>query len=635
MNNSEQNPVDRRQFLQLAATGAAALAGTNTTANAQQAGSQSAEGAVNDAGALAPVHAGSDFMLDVIKSLGFEYVAANPGSSYRSLHESTINYGNNRNPELLTCLHEEAAVAISHGYFKIEGKPMAVYCYGTVGLQHAAMAIYSAYCDRVPVVLFVGNDTDAMKRVSRTDIVHTAQDVAALVRDFTKWDDTPTSHGHFAESAVRAYKIAMTPPTMPVVLSVDKYLQELPLPEGEALRIPKLSPTLPPQGDTAGVREIARMLVNAEFPVLAVERAARTPAGLKYLVELAELLQAAVFDTIQRMNFPSRHPLNQAEGRGPDYAAVSQADVILGLEHPLLWGVVNAGGEDGTPSRSRLKPGTKLISISSLDLFSRSNYQDFGRYQEVDMALAADAEETLPLLIEEVKRLITGDRRRVFEARGAKLAEASRRRFEQNRVRATYGWDDSPISTARIALELWAQIKDRDWSLVSRSDAMNGWAQRFWKFEKYYHHIGQSGSVAIGYSAPASVGAALANKKYGRLSINLQTDGDLMYLPGVLWTAAHHRIPMLTIMHNNRAYNTEVMQVQRIAGLHHRDIGRCRIGTAIEDPNIDYAKLAQSMGWYAEGPITDPKDLGPAIRRALAAVDRGEPALLDAVTQPV
>jgi thiamine pyrophosphate-dependent acetolactate synthase large subunit-like protein len=634
MNNSEQNPVGRRQFLQLAATGAAALAGKTTT-NAQQAGPQSAEGAANNTGALAPVRAGSDFMLDVIKSLGFEYVAANPGSSYRSLHESTINYGNNRNPELLTCLHEEAAVAISHGYFKIEGKPMLVYCYGTVGLQHAAMAIYSAYCDRVPVVLFVGNDTDAMKRVSRTDIVHTAQDVAALVRDFTKWDDTPTSHGHFAESAVRAYKIATTPPTMPVVLSIDKYLQELPLPEGSNLKIPRLSPTLPPQGDTAAVREIAKMLVNAEFPVLAVERAARTPAGLKYLVELAELLQAAVFDTIQRMNFPSRHPLNQAEGRGPDYALVSQADVILGLEHPLLWGVVNAGGEDGTPSKSRLKPGAKLISISSLDLFSRSNYQDFGRYQEVDMALAADAEETLPLLIEEVKRLITGDRRRVFEARGAKLAEASRRRFEQNRVRATYGWDDNPISTARIAVELWSQIKDRDWSLVSRSDAMNGWAQRFWKFDKYYHHIGQSGSVAIGYSAPASVGAALGNKKYGRLSINLQTDGDLMYLPGVLWTAAHHRIPMLTVMHNNRAYNTEVMQVQRIAGLHHRDIGRCRIGTAIEDPNIDYAKLAQSMGWYAEGPITDPKDLGPAIRRALAAVDRGEPALLDAVTQPV
>ena len=155
-NNSEQNSVDRRKFLQLAASGAAALAGSSTTMAAQQAAPPSAEPAVNDTGALAPVRAGSDFMLDVIKSLGFEYVAANPGSSYRSLHESTINYGMNRNPELLTCLHEEAAVAMAHGYFKIEGKPMAVYAYGSVGLQHASMAVYSAFCDRVPVVLFVG-----------------------------------------------------------------------------------------------------------------------------------------------------------------------------------------------------------------------------------------------------------------------------------------------------------------------------------------------------------------------------------------------------------------------------------------------------------------------------------------------
>src|SRR5262249_56313644 len=214
-----------------------------------------------------------------------------------------------------------------------------------------------------------------------------------------------------------------------------------------------------------------------------------TPAGLKYLVELAELLQAAVLDTIQRMNFPSRHPLNQAEGRGPDLSVVSDADVILALEHPLLWSVVNAGGEEGAPSRSRLKPGAKVVSISSLDLFSRSNYQDFGRYQEVDMALAADAEETLPLLIEEVKRLITPARKRVFEARGAKLAAASQRRMEQNRLRATYGWDDSPISTARNAGELWAQNKDKELAVGLRSDAMNSWAQRFLEFGKYYHPI--------------------------------------------------------------------------------------------------------------------------------------------------
>ena len=436
-----------------------------------------------------------------------------------------------------------------------------------------------------------------------------------MVRDFTKWDDSPISLARFAESAVRAYAVAMTPPMMPVVISVERRLQEESIPKGTALHVPKLSLNTPPQGDSGAVSEVARLLVNAEFPVLAVERAARTEAGLRHIVELAELLQAGVFDTIQRMNFPSRHPLLQEEG------VFRNADVVLALEYPVL-------------SRSSLKPDAKLLSISSFDLFTRSNYWHFGRYQEADIAIAADAEATLPSLIEEVKRLITGDRRRAFEVRRAKLLEASRRARERDRLLASHGWDLSPITTARIAAELWDQIKTKEWSLVSRSDGMRDWAWKLWSFEKYYHHIGQSGSVGLGYSNPASVGAALANKKYGRLSINLQNDGDFMYLPGTLWTAAHHKIPMLTIMHNNRAYNQEVMIIARMAAERNRDISRCRIGNSIDDPNIDYAQLAKSMGWYAEGPIDNPRDLGPAIRRALAVVERGEPALLDTITQP-
>ena len=225
---------DRRDFLKLAATGAAAIVAGDAVAAQQSETSapRATAGAASEAEPLSVIRAGSDFMLDVIKSLGFEYVAANPGSSYRSLHESTINYGGNRNPELLTCLHEEASVAMAHGYFKIEGKPMATYMYGTVGLQHAAMAVYSAYCDRVPVVIFVGNDADVTNRASRTDINHSAQDVGQFVRDFTKWDDAPVSLNAFAESTVRAYNIAMTPPAGPVVLAVDKYLQERAIPDG-------------------------------------------------------------------------------------------------------------------------------------------------------------------------------------------------------------------------------------------------------------------------------------------------------------------------------------------------------------------------------------------------------------------
>ena len=635
MKTSEKIPYDRRDFLKVAAGGVGALV-ANATARAQtQAAESFAAKPAVDASPTGPatlpaVRPGSDFMIDVIKSLGFEYITVNPGANFRGLIESAVNYGGNKNPQLITALHEETCVALPHGYAKMEGKPLGVFMYGTVGMQHAAMAIYSAWCDRAPVVLFVGNDLDMADRSGRVEMVHSAQDVSAFVRGFTKWDDAPVSLNGFAESAMRAYKVAMTPPYGPVVVSVDKYLQENPIPEGANLRIPKYSPTVPPQADDGSVAEIAKMLVNAENPVIIAERVARTEAGLKCMVELAELLQCAVVDTIQRMNFPSRHPLRQGNG------TIREADLVLSLENPLLWSGLNDADAEGVsgPGTSRLKPGAKVVTINSFDLFSHSNYQDLGRYQEVDLSVGADAEETLPAIIEEVKRQITSNRRTAFQARGAKLAAVHQKTEAQSRTQAAFGWNESPISTARIAAELWAQIKDKDWSLVSRSDSMANWPQRLWSFEKFYHHIGQSGSVGVGYNAPASVGAALANKKHGRLSLNLQNDGDLMYCPQSMWTAAHYKIPMLTVMHNNRSYNTELMEIQRCAGKQHRDISAAEIATAMTDPAIDFSKLAQSMGWYAEGPIENPSDVGPAIKRAIAAVEKGQPALLDTVTQP-
>jgi len=337
------------------------------------------------------------------------------------------------------------------------------------------------------------------------------------------------------------------------------------------------------------------------------------------LIELAETLQAPVIGG----NFPSRHPLS---GGG-----VGNADLVLALEHPDVWGELHSMRDQLRRStRSTTKPDVKVITITATDLYTKSNYQDFQRFQEVDLAIAADAEATLPSLIEEVKRLITADRKRLIEDRGAKLATAHQRAMERTRQAAAVEWDLSPISHARLAYELWAQIKNKDWALVNGG----GWERRVWNFDKYYQSIGGSGGGGVGYGAPASVGAALAHRKYGRLSISIQNDGDLMYAPGVLWTAAHHRIPLLSVMNNNRAYHQELMHLQRMANRHNRDITTAHIGTTIEDPNIDFAKVAQGMGWYAEGPITDPKDLAPAIRRAVAVVERGEPALLDTVMQP-
>ena len=589
---------------------------------------------------LAHAADGSDFMVDVIKTLDFEYLPANPASSFRGLHESLIDYGGNRKPEFLTCMHEESAVAMAHGYFKAAGKPLLTLCHGTVGLQHAAMAIYNAWCDRVPVIVVGGTDLDAAHRPPGVPTVHSAQDINALVRDFTKWDDTPVSLQHFAQSFVRAYKIATTPPMGPVAIALDGGLQQAPIREnGERLYIPRYVATAPPQGDAGAVREAARLLGAAERPVIVVDRVARSADGMKLVVALAEALQAPVVDQGGRMNFPNTHYLNQS-GRGS--ALIGQADVILGLELADYWGTVNSfidnGEEDGTGLREpRTKNGAKLISISSTGLLTKSNYQEFQRFQVVDIEMAADAEATLPALIEAVKAAIPNDRRPAIEKRGEALRKAWADGRERAKGAAAVAWDASPISTARLSMELWGRIKDLDWSLVTSGNVSN-WPKRLWAMERYHQWLGGPGGYGVGYSAPAAVGAALANRAEGRFSVSIQSDGDLMYAPGVLWTAARHRIPLLSVMHNNRAYHQEVMHVQRLADRRDRvaDLGhdRCPIGTAIENPDPDYAKLAASLGWWSAGPIKDPNELAGALEYAVEVVKAGEPALVDVWTQP-
>ena len=633
--SDSKNPVDRRGFLKGAAAGAAGLAATAPIALAQQAALKPETGTPVDVTSNA--RPGSDFMVDVIKSLGIEYCAANPGSSFRGLQESFINYGKNSNPEWLTCCHEESSVAMAHGYAKIEGKPMMIMAHGTVGLQHASMAIYNAYCDRVPVYIVLGNILDVNYRRGTAEWVHSVQDAAAMVRDYTKWDDTPVSLSHFAESAVRAYKISMTPPYEPVVLVVaDGTLQEEPITE-KNLRIPKLAMSAPPQGDSAAVAEAAKLLVAAENPVIVAGRVARSAEGIKHLVELAEVLQARVQDQRMRMNFPSAHPLYGNPGAVVAGPNLSDADVILGLEVQDFWGIthkmtgLNKFGMEAHPTT---KEGAKIITISAIDLNHKSNYQDFGRYLEADLAITGDPEATLPELVEAVKKLITPDRRRALDERGKKIAETNRQARARDRELAAIGWDASPVSTARLSAELWGQIKNEDWSLVSNDRFVSSWPTRLWNFSKPYHYIGAQGGAGIGYQAPAAVGAALANKKHGRLSVSIQCDGDLNYAPGVLWTAAHHKVPLLTVMHNNRAYHEERMYLALLGAKYDRDLGRSDIGTALNGPNIDYASIAKGYGLYAEGPITDPNDLGPALKRAIARVKAGEPALLDVVTQP-
>jgi len=648
-----QNRLNRRKFLAgmaLAGTAAAAEPGVAATSAAPVTPRPSA---LRPTAAVAAAETGtpqasvqtagvpsSDFMADVVKSLDIDYVPCNPAQSFRGLHESLINYCGNKKPEFLTCTHEESSVAMAHGYFKIAGKPLLVLCHGTVGLQHAAMAIYNAWCDRVPVIVMGGTDLDASKRPPGVPTFHSAQDINALVRDFTKWDDQPVSLQHFAQSFVRAYKLAMTPPHEPVMLALDCGLQEQTLHDKASLKIPRYVPTAPPQGDMNSVREAARLLAGAERPLIIADKYARTAEGVKLLVQLAEALQAPVFDQKGRMNFPNTHHLFQ---NGAAQSLLKDADVILGLELSDYWGTVNSyidnGDNDGTGLQEmRINPKAKLISISSLALNSKSNYQDFQRFQVVDVDLAGDAQATMPALIEAVKQALPANRAGDIDARGNVFKKAWSDARDRTRQAASYAWDASPISTARMAMEVYAQIKDLDWSSVGGDRQLSSWPSRLWPMDKHYHHIGGPGGYGIGYNAPAAVGAALANRALGRFSVNFQPDGDMMFGPGVLWTAVKHQIPLLSVMHNNRASHQETMHVQRISNRRNRvaslakDIGP--IGTRLENPAIDYAKLASAMGMWSAGPITDPNDLAPALKKAVQVVKAGEPAMVDVVTQP-
>jgi thiamine pyrophosphate-dependent acetolactate synthase large subunit-like protein len=642
--------VSRRKFLAgVAMTGAAtavSVAGKGKAASAQAARPAATRPSTVEAQAelatprvhvppgTLPGRPGSDFMVDVLKSLKIDFVFSNPASSCRGIHESIVTYGGNSKPEFITCMHEESAVAMTHGYYKVAGKPAAALCHGTVGLQHAAMAVYNAWCDRAASIVLVGNRMDAATRRPGVPTIHAVQDPGSLIRDFTKWDDNPQSLQHFAESMVRAYKITMTPPLEPILMVLDEKLQEDAIDSGgRPLVIPKLTNVAPPAGDPNAVREAARLLAMAENPVIVVDRVGRTPAGVKHLVELAEALNAPVLDQLGRMNMPNNHYLYQVGGGG----LIERADVILGLELTDFWGTVNNSDDSVENAQAyRPKAGATLISIGMGDLYIRANYQDFERYQQVDIAIGADAETTLPMLTEYVKQAIPAERRAKIAERGDKArkgqAQARQRMLAQA---AASAWDASPISSARLSAEIWQQIKNENWALVSRDSSLSNWPHRLWTFDQHHQFIGGPGGAGIGYGLPAAVGAAFAHREADRrLCINIQNDGDSMYAPGALWTAAHHKVPMLTIMWNNRAYHQEIMHLQRMANWRQRGIENPHIGTTIWDPYINYAKLAEALGHVGIGPITDPKDLAAAIKRGLDAVKMGEPVLIDVVTQP-
>ncbi len=583
---------------------------------------------------LTVTDAGSDFMVDVLKTLDLEYVALNPGGSTRGLHESLIHYGGNSKPEMIAVMHEEIGVAIAHGYARASGKPMMALIYGVLGLQHAAQAVYNAYVDRVPVVMFAGNVSEQSKRFGLPSWYHTATDLAPLLAGSIKWSDQPTDASYVADSFHKAYRIAATAPMGPVLVTIDDWIQESSVTNvRKSLNIPSYHAPIQPVGDPRALADAAKLLAGAQYPVIVADRTVSAQAGMDHLAQLATLLGAPVLNGASRVCMPTSHPCNLT---GAESANIARADVLLFLGVDDVWGTMNRVSDTvGRSARRVAKPDVKVISLAIDDYSARGNVQDQQHGIDVDLPILGDPEATLPYLIDAVRSALGGS----VNDRIAQRAVAVKKDHDAVRERAlrdaAIGWDATPVSVARLTAELGSVVGHDGTTVVTNSsNFLSAWPQRMWNLTKWNQFQMNSGAGGLGFTTPSAIGAALANRATGLTTIAFQTDGDFMYVNSSLWTMAHHHIPVMVVMHNNRAYHAEHMNVQTMSNRRQRAVTNTGLGTTLVDPAINYAMLARSMGVEGIGPITDPSAVRPALERGLALVKRGEPVLIDVVTQP-
>lgn len=570
----------------------------------------------------------SDLIVDLMHMYDLPHAALNPGASYRGLHDSMVNYGQNR-PTMMLCQHEETAVQIAHGYAKATGKPMIAILHNLVGLLHANMAIYYAYIDRAPIfIVGATGPMDETKRRPRIDWIHTAQGQGEAVRQYTKWDYQPHTIDGAPDAFARAYGVMMTQPQGPVYMIYDAWLQEqkleheVKLPPSDSVKVPsRLGP------DPAALQKAAEMIAAAERPVIIAEYVGRDHEAFHSLVELAETAGIPVHDINGRLSFPSRHPLNASLTK--DH--FRDADLVICMD-ARDWEKPTTELVSTTRELTSVVPaGAKWIEIGFGDLELSAWAMDYQRMNHADLRVMADTTIAIPLLTDLLKARIAKDKKLQSKVKArvadiSKKTEARRRKWAEQ---AKQDWDASPITLPRLASEVWSQIKDEDWVLTAGT--LEDWTRKLWDFDKPHRHPGKS--LGTSTQLGISIGVALANRDQKRLVVDMQPDGDLMFDAGALWTAAKHRIPFLIVMYNNRAYYNDWEHQIRMAKLRGTPVERAHIGMDMTDPDPDFATMAKSMGWYGEGPIDDPKKVGAALKRAIAKVKSGQPALIDTLTQ--
>lgn len=571
---------------------------------------------------------GSDVVAEMLRRLRIPHIALMPGASFRGLHDSLVNYLGNDAPSMILCNHEEVAVAVAHGYAKMTGRAMAAAVHSNVGLMHATMTIYCAWCDRQPVLIFGGTGPmDSTARRPWIEWIHTSDHQGELVRDFTKWEIQPGSVAAMPEAILRAWQLAHLEPRGPVYLCLDVALQEqkitapVPIPDVASLGAPT-----PPAPDPEAVRRAAKILVEAEHPLVLLGHTSASEAAWHDLIALAESLGAAVTtDRSGPTSFPTDHPLHQGAWRSQSHQAVQEeirdADAILAIQKLDVAGALR--GRHGKPVR--------LINVTLEPYAVRSWSADYQELPMAEIAITANADLAVAALRAEVARAMEAApaARRRAEDRAKALAVRSGERRAALTAANGKRRDDVPIHLARALTELRGALGGRAGDAIVAQAPLGPWPTTAWDFTRPRAHLGHDGGGAVGSGPGIAVGGALGAQGTGRPVVAIVGDGELLAAPSALWTAAHHGVPILFVVKNNQSYQNDVEHQDRVA----RDRGRPPenkwIGQRMDAPGIDFAGLARDMGVEGVGPIAGPAELAAAMTRAVAIVDEGRPALVD------
>lgn len=588
----------------------------------------------------------SDLIVWLLNGLGVEYAPLNPGATTRGIHESIVNYGGNKAPEMITCVHEELAVAMCEGYYLATGRPQATLVHNIVGLQHASKAIYEAFLNQIPMIIIGGTGPlDASHRRPWIDWIHTAQVQAQIVRDYVKWDDQPLGPESVAESVLRAYQVAMTEPRGPVYLCFDVELQESRLPDD--FRLPDLRRFAPPAeawGNEEAIAEAAGLLLDAEWPVLMAEGLGRSPGGSEALAALADLAACPVIEVGTAYNLPNSHPMNVT---GANAEVLKDADLVVSVDVPHLEQLLTRaateapGGPSGLPRagsghtrrfESLLQEGAKLVRIGMEDYGAKAWTTSYGRLLPADVSVLGKGRQVLASLVDKCRDGMNAAAEGRAAARRPRVQEIHEGIYQRARQELKERWwDQKPTATARLSAEVWDAVKDEDWVLVHGS--LSGWERRLWDVSDPDRWVAGGGGTGTGMGV--AMGAALAFRGSGKLCVSFQQDGDLLYTGGSMWTAAHHGIPMLVVMFNNQSYYQDIGHQSAVSRMRERSLETVGIGVDLKGPVTDFANLARSFSLYGDGPILEPGDIAPALKRGIDVVkNEGRLALIDTITQP-